>query len=81
MNIFLFMNILKNIYNTINFKCKNELFFLIVICHKSVTKRSQNSDGMINPSQICDEILILSQNSDGKTIPSQFCDRFVTDIY
>ena len=38
--------IFLNFYNTIIFKYKDK-FFLITVCHKSVT----------NPSQICDEIL------------------------
>ena len=74
------MNILKKyiiqLISNVNMK-----FFLIAICHKSVTNMSQNSDGILDPSQICDRILIQSQFCDGKTIPSQFCDRFVMDSY
>ena len=64
------MNILKKciiqLISNVNMK-----FFLITICHKSVTNLSQNSDEILDSSQICDIILI----------PSQFCDRFVMDIY
>ena len=45
-------------------------FFLIAICHKSVTNLSQNSDEILEPSQIFDGILILSQICDGILIPS-----------
>ena len=72
MNIFLFMNILKK--HIIQLISNVKIFFFN-------SHLSQNSDGMIDPSQICDGILIPSQNSDGNTIPSQFCDRFMTDIY
>ena len=59
MNIFLFMNILeKHIIQIIsNVKMK---FFLIAICHKSVTNLSQNSDRILDPLQICDGIRIPS---------------------
>ena len=49
-------------------------FILIAIRYKSVTNQSQNSDGMLGPSQMCDGILIPSQNSDGMLGPSQMCD-------
>ena len=78
MNIFIY-EYFEKLYNTINFKYKNE-FFLIDICHKLVTNWSQNSDRILNQSQICDEIFIPSQNSDRNTILSQFFDRFVTDL-
>ena len=61
MNIFLFMNILKKYIVQFISNVKMKLFFLIVICHKSITNRSQNSDKMQDPSQIYDEILIPSQ--------------------
>ena len=53
------MNILEKYIIQIisNIKMK---FFLIAICHKSVTNLSQNSDEILDPSQICDEILIQS---------------------
>ena len=60
------------------------MIFFNDIRHKSVTKRSQNCDGIMIPLQICDGLIISSQVydviGDGITIPSQFCDRFVTDL-
>ena len=62
-------------------KKKKMNFFFNDIRHKSVKNRSQNFDGIMILSQICDEYIIPSQVCDGITIPSQFCDRFETDRY